>query len=278
MGNRTYDPPCHEKLSVSKDLTQTKVAIPSNWHDLRDAVQPRLDEDLRQLKLDHKRATRVLDREVPTLAGAFTGSPEYLARVLALRGAERAQSECYLLHEALPRLLAYGDETPKQAPTSAVSVLSYIALMRCLDRPLPDQAEGIEARWLRLIAPRPDRLNDFGVRTAALAAVAVGAVDLVPPLDGGGPLHPRSEPQKIAGANVAGFTRHLAEVVKGGGGIEAVEGPWWSFLRMFPLVWAARGVRWIDILWASMAVMVHFEKRPPAAVGIWLPKLIAELD
>jgi hypothetical protein len=253
-------------------------AIPSNWSQLRQAEKAKLDKSLGELKFEAELIPEILDREIPVLTRAFPGSAEYLARVFVIGGAELARSACYLADDALPRLLSHGDEPARRASAAAVGALSYVALMRCLDVKLPDAAKGVEARWLRVIAPKPDRLNDYNIRTAALAAVATGEVDLIPLLDGGGPLVPRTTSREIAGANVAGFTRHLAEVIKGGGGHAAVEAPWRSFLQMFPITVASKGVYWVDLVWVAMVMMVQFEKRPPSAVGTWLPKHVAELD
>lgn len=252
--------------------------IPANWPDLRESERARLDASLAELKFAANLAEKVLDRQVPILTRAFASSPDHLARILAIGGREMARASCVLAEKALPRLLSHGDEPARQAPASAVGALSYLMLMRCLDVPLPDTASDVEARWLRIIAPRPDLLNDYDVRSASLASAAVGEPELVPLLDGGGPLKPRAQSAQIAGANVPGFARHLAEVIKGGGGHDAVEGPWWGFLETFPIAIAAEGVRWIDLAWAALAMMVQFEKRPPSEVGKWLPDLVAELD
>lgn len=253
-------------------------AIPTDWPALRKAAASHIDEDVRDLEREASLATRVLEREVPTLTRAFNGSPDPLARVLAIEGAERARELCFLADKALPRLLAYGNEPPERAPASAVSVLSYVAILRCLDVALPEEAEPVQPEWLRIIAERPDLLDDDSLRTAGLAAVAVGKPDLVPSFDGGGPLEPRREEQGVAGMNVRGFTRHLAEAQQGEGGMDAVDTSWRNFVQSFPMSLAAEGASWADLVWASMAVMVHFEHRPASAVGTWLPKFISQLD
>lgn len=249
-----------------------------DWTRLREAARARLDDDLRALEFEARAARRVLEREVPTLTSAFNSAPEILARVLATSGAERARDLFHLADEALPRVLAFGDEPPARAPGGAVEVVNYLALMRSVGREPPQSAAGLEARWLRLLAPRPDLLNDFDVRTAALAAVAVGEHELVPGLAGGGPLVPRTEPRDVAGPNLPGLARHLAECVVGGGGSDSVEGAWWTFLEVFPHTLAGEGARWVDLVWVAVIMMVHFEQRPWAEVGTWLPKLVADLE
>lgn len=253
-------------------------AMPTDWPALRKAAAAHIDDDVRDLERDAARAARVLEREVPTLTRAFNGSPDPLARVLVIEGAEPARKLCFLADAALPRLLAYGNEPPERAPASAVSVLSYIAILRCLNVSLPDEAERIQPEWLRVIADRPDLLDDNSLRTAGFAAVAVGESDLVPSFDGGGPLEPRTKEQDITGTNVSGFTRHLAEVQKGGGGMDAIETSWRNFVKSFPISLASEGVNWADLVWASIAVMVHFEQRAVSAVSTWLPKFITQLD
>jgi hypothetical protein len=252
--------------------------VPRNWTQLREAVNARLEEDLRELKDEARRAALVLDRETPTLTAAFEGSPEYLARVFAVGGPNLARGACHLAAEALPRLLTHRDEPPGVAPTSAVSVLSYITMLRCLDVPLPPAAAGLEARWLPVIVSKPDQLTAYDARTAALAAVATGQVELVPALDEGGPLRPCRDAREVAGANVPGFTRQLAEAMAAGAGPDAVEGSWRAFLALFPLTVAADGVRWVDLVWAAVIIKVQFDRRPVGSVGIWLPALVKELD
>jgi hypothetical protein len=254
------------------------TAVPSNWSQLRAAHKDQLDKILARLRFEAELAEGVVDRELPILTGAFSGSAEYLAEVFVIDGADRARTANNLPRETLPALLGHGDEPVKEATAAAIGTLSYIALLRCLSVALPTTANGVEARWLRVAARQRRDLNDADIRTAALAAVAVGEVDLVRQFAGGGPLKARRTPREIAGPNVAGFTRHLAEVIKGGGGRDAVEEPWWSLLRMFPLTLASNGVQWVDLVWAAMAMMVQFEKQPAAEVGTWLPKLVADLD
>ncbi len=252
-------------------------SIPSTWTQLRAAAQAALDEDRHELERNARNARRLLDRPASVLAGLFGSPVDALARILPTSGDLIAREHVLVPAELLPRLLRHGDETAERAPASALSVISYVTLARCLDVSLPAEVAGLEARWLPLIARRPELRHEHTRRTAALAAVAVGVTELVPVLDGGAPLQPRASSRDIAGPNVAGFTRHLAEVLAGGGGAEAIEGPWRSFLAAFPLTLAADGVRWIDLVWAALAIMVRFENRPPAAVGTYLPVLVAEL-
>jgi len=252
--------------------------VPNNWRELRAAELARLDETLGELRFEADLVTKVLNRDVATLAAAFEGSPEYLARVFVVAGADRAAGAGYLAGEPLQRVVAHGDEPAEAAPASSVSVLSYMALMRCLGRKVPDQAAAVESRWLAIIAERPDLLNESDLRTAALAAVAASQADLVPQFVGGGALVPRNISRDVAGPNLPGFARHLAEVIKGGGGRDAVEEPWRTFLQAFPLTLASDGCRWVDLVWAATAIMVHFEQRPASDVGTWLPQLVQDLD
>lgn len=254
------------------------TGIPTNWTQLRAAEEARLDKTLSDLEAQAKLVSKVLDRGVPTLARAMRVSSELLARLLVIGGADRARSACFLADGALPRLLDRGDEPATAAPSSAVAVLSYAGIMRCVGVNLPANGADVESRWLRVVAQRPDLLNEPDLRTAALAAVAVGEPELVPEFTGGGALVARNTTRRIAGPNLPGFARHLAEVIEGGGGREAVEDPWRSFLQGFPLTLAEEGCRWIDLVWAAMAIMVHFEQRPASDVGTWLPRLVQDLD
>jgi hypothetical protein len=250
----------------------------ANWTELRAQANARLDTDLARLKAEGEGVMEVIDRAASTLTAAIDGSPEYLARVFAVGGTARARGACYLADEALPRLLAYGDEPPEVAPTSAVGVLSYVALLRCLEVALPPAAEGLESRWLPLIAAQPEVLTDFHRRHAAFAAVANGLVDLVPTIQQSGPLEPRRESRDVSGVDVDAFTRHLAEALAGGGGADAVERPWHAFLQAFPLTITASRADWMDLVWAGIVMMVRFEQRPIAEVGRWLPPFVGERD
>jgi len=252
--------------------------IASNWPELRRSAQAKRDDDVHVLERDGSFASKLLDRPAPALARVFVNSPEPLARLVVASGADVAKPHFHLLKDALPALLRHKDEAARSAPASALNVLSYVLLARCVDLSLPDETEDIEARWLGILAARPDLLNDFGIRTAALASVAVGEEALVPDWVGGGLLVPRSTPSDIAGPNVPGLARHLAEVIQGGGGVDAVEGSWWSFLSAFPLTLASDGVRWIDLVWAAFTMMVCFEGRTATDVGKWLPKLVGDLE
>ena len=252
--------------------------VPANWSELRAAAGAHLDEDEQELQAEARRAARVLDREIETVTARFQASPEYLSRLLVVGGADRARGACHLAPEALPRLLSFGDEPPAAAPLSALCALSYLTILRSLEVAVPDAATGVEARWLPIIAARPDLLTPFDRRTAGLAAVATGLVNLLPALDEGGPLATRSTGLTVAGANVAGFTRHLAEALARGEGADQVEDAWHAFVSMFPLTLAADGVQWVDLVWAATAIMVRFERRPIAEVGRWLPRFVGELD
>lgn len=252
--------------------------IPETWSELREAELAKLQEYQQELGFEADAAADVLGGPVPALARAFNGSPDYLARILVTSGAQTARQFCYLADDALPRLLAHGDEPAVVAPASAMSALSYVALMRCLSVPLPEAASGLEARWLTVVSAKPERLGDAGRRTAGLAAAAIGEVDVVPSFVGGGPLVPRKTPRDVVGVNIAGFTRHLAEVIKAGGGPGAVDGAWHSVLDAFPLTLASGGADWTDLVWAALALMVQIERKRPADVGTWLPELVASLD
>jgi hypothetical protein len=252
--------------------------VPNNWSQLRVAERARLDDTLRELDVGAGLVSRVLDRKVPVLARAFQGSVDHLARAFVIGGRDVARDAVHLSKDALPRVLAHGDEPPHAAPASSIHVLSYVALLRCLDLAVPDTARDLESRWLTIVAARPDLVDESGVRTAALACVAAGQIDLTPRFAGGGGLAPRKTSRHVAGPNILGLARHLAEVIKGGGGYEAVEEPWSNFLKMFPLTLASDGCRWVDLVWAAIAMMVHFEKRPVSEVGIWLPQLVKDLE
>src|SRR5687767_12588494 len=140
--------------------------VPNNWRELRAAELARLDETLGELRFEADLVAKVLNRDVATLAAAFEGSPDYLARVFVIAGAERAARTSYLGDAPLQRLVAHGDEAAEAAAASSVSVLSYMALMRCLGLKLPDQATSLESRWLAIIADHPDLLNESDIRTA----------------------------------------------------------------------------------------------------------------
>jgi hypothetical protein len=252
--------------------------IPATWPELREAEQSLLEDHLDELRSEADSAAEVLDEEVPALTSAFNESADYLARVFITGGAEVARASCYLADRALPRLLDHGEAPAVRAPASAMSALSYLALMRCLGVSPPKEAADVDVRWLNAVAAKPERLGDAGRRTAALASVACGEVDLVPQFVGGGPLVARKTSRVIAGPNIAGFTRHLAEVVKGGGTAQAVEDSWHGVLRVFPLTLASDGAAWTDLVWAALALMVRIEKKTPADVGVWLPRLVAELE
>lgn len=251
--------------------------IPENWTDLRAAARGRAADDAHVLGRDGAAASKLLDRPAPVLARVFGSAPDPLARLLATAGAGAARPHLYLLDQALPRLLGHGDAPAESAPMAALHVVSYVGLARCLDAAVPGAAEGLEARWLRILARKPELLDETGRHTAALAAVAVGETDVVPSLVGGGLLRPHTERRSIAGPNIAGLARYWAEVSAAGGGPEVVEDAWWSFLRAFPLTLAADGARWIDLVWAATAMMVRFEHRAQAEVATFLPRLIDEL-
>lgn len=263
--------------------------IPANWTQLRAAMLARRDDDIRELARNARNVARVLARPVPVLAGLFVAPTEVLAGVLAISGADAARDHFHLLDQALPGLLAHGDQVAISAPASAMAVISYVALARCAGVPgvagVGDAAHDLAARWLPILARHGAQRYEATRRTAALAAVAAGCEDLVPALDGGGPLVPRigrRDEGVIAGPNIAGFTRHLAELLAGSGSgeakVDAVEDDWWSVLHAFPLTLAADGVRWIDLVWAAEILMVRFEQRPASDVGVHLPAMILQLS
>lgn len=251
--------------------------VPATWAQLRSAESAQREARVGELSFEAELAAEVVTAVPATLAAAFEGSPHHLAPLFIVSGAEFARSACFLVTSALPHLLAHGDEVVHAAPASALEVLSYVAVLRALGVALPAEAEEIDRHWLPVLVMR-DLWRESDARTLALACVAAGKVDLAARVTGGGPLVPRTASREIAGANITGFTRHLAEVIKGDGQADAVEAPWQALLEMFPLTLASEGVRWVDLVWASLAIVARVEKRPPSAVATWLPALVAGLE
>lgn len=255
--------------------------IPTDWTQLCAAMLARREDDVGELERNARNAARVLDRPPSVLAGLFVAPIEVLAGMLAISGADAVRERFYLLDQALPRLLDHGDQVVISAPASAVAVVSYVTLARCAGLLPHERAHVPATRWLSTLAQHGAARYESTRRTLALAAVAAGREDLVPALDGGGPLVPGKSGRDggvIAGPNLAGFTRRLAEVLadRGAGAprLDAVEADWGSVLRAFPLTLAADGVRWIDLVLAAEILMVRFEQRPASDVGVELPAMI----
>jgi hypothetical protein len=79
-----------------------------------------------------------------------------------------------------------------------------------------------------------------------------------------------------AGANVAGLARYFAELKASGGRPDATDPCFVAFLKAFPLVRAADGARFVDLVWAGSVVAGEAGSGP--ALGAALRALVRDLD
>ncbi len=252
------------------------MPVAENWTQLREKMRARVDSDLRSLARSEGSVAALADDGDGAWLGAFSGIGETASRCLLLAGPDVVRTHLRL-DPLLEKLLEAGDPPSDAAAVELMAVIDYVAVARCVDHPLPGTATGLEARWFPQVVAQPP-LYEAPRRRCAFAATAIGAPEAVPVFDQGARLKARSTTQTIVPMNTLGFARHLAECALGGGGLDSVTEPWAGYLRVFPIALAADGASWMDLFWAATSIMVRFEKRAPADVATWLPKLVTELD
>lgn len=250
--------------------------IPVTWPKLVPDSQPSARYTLTVVKdLHESMASTTAGR---LRSDEFLGIDNALARVAIILGPSEALPALSLFNQFLgPAVEELGQKIKKGHLVSAISILNYVVVATCCASDLPGQATALEAVWLPRIAQCKRDLTESESKHMAFAALASGALDLVPTFIGGGALPQRFRPGETFQFNTQGFVRYMAVAMLSRAKAEDIEPAWRDFLDCFPRKLASETLDWVDLMWAARTMMMHFEHRPVAVVAENLHKLVISL-
>jgi hypothetical protein len=251
------------------------ATVPASWSELIAKVVSNRDRSFRSVEKD---AAWLQSESEDSLAIALIGPSWSLARLSVTLG----PTECAPaftrfdsnLEAAIELVEARG--LNNQFP-GAVVVLQYINNARCAGLAVPESAVGAEAKWLPALAPYQSQMSDKDSYTMALAALALGAFDLVPTFSGGGSLPASIEPGQKFQFNVQKLIRYMAAAAVQGAKVDDVSPAFREFVLTFPFKLGAKSLDWTDLLYAARAYYVHFERRPAETVAQTLHELVTSI-
>jgi hypothetical protein len=236
--------------------------VATTWAQL--LQKPDVDQDLEFLE-EHAESMAPTDRSI----GTDFGEPaEVLAELAVVLGPDECKDEFARFAPFVPAAMkeVAGDVVKRQV--NAIEFMRYLNVAACCDVELQDSSQ-VEARLLPQFKIRWGRaaLGEERELTVAFAALAAGAIDLVPIYADGGPLAATIQPGEKFGFNVQAFIRYLATASAQKARAQDVRPAWLDFFASFPLKLAAGTLEWVHLLYAARSYYVHFENRPVAMVA-----------
>jgi hypothetical protein len=256
--------------------SNSEQSIPVTWSELVPDSQPSATHTLTAVKdLHESMASTAAGR---LISDEFLGLANALARVAIILGPSEALSAVSLFNRFLGSAIEeLSPEVKKGHVVSAISMLNYAVVAACCASDLPEQATTLEAVWLPQIAKYKHDLTESESKYMAFAALASGALDLVPTFIGGGALPQRFRPGETFQFNTQGFVRYIAVAMLSGTKVEDIEPAWRDFLDCFPRKLASETLDWVDLMWAARTMMEHFEHQPVTVVAENLHRLVISL-
>jgi len=251
-------------------------SIPVTWPELVADSQPIAHHSLEAVRDIHE----LMASTKPNcpVSGYFQALAETFAKAAIVLGSEKALRSFSAFDEFLQRAVdEFIPEIKKGHSLSAIGLLNYLNVCVSCGIAVSARLTEIEADWLSQTAKHKRDLTESESRHIAFAALAIGALDLVPTFIGGGALSQRFRPGETFQFNTQGFVRYIAVAILSGAKAEDIEPAWRDFLDCFPRKLASETLDWVDLMWAARTMMEHFEHQPVTVVAENLHKLVVSL-
>jgi hypothetical protein len=251
-------------------------SIPVTWPELVADSQPVAHHSLEAVKDIHELMASAEPKR--PVSGYFQALAETFAKAAILLGSEKALRSFSSFDEFLQRAVdEFIPEIRKGHSFSAIGLLNYLNVCVCCGIAVSARFTEAEAGWLAQIAKHKRDLTESELRHLAFAALAGGALDLVPTFIGGGTLPQRFTPGETFQFNTQGFVRYIAVAMLSSAKAEDIEPAWRDFQECFPRKLASETLDWVDLMWAARTMMEHFEHQPVTVVADNLHKLVTSL-
>ena len=250
-------------------------AVPASWSELIAKIISKRDRSFLSLEKD---AAQLRTTDAEWLAVDLDAPARSLARLSVALGPAACASAFALFDSSLQAAIkALAARSFSDEWLGALAVLQYINSARCAGVAVPESARSAEAKWLPELVPYLGRMSEKESYKVALAALSLGAFELVPTFLGGGPLPASIEPGQKFQFNVEKFIRYMAAAAVRGAKVDEVSPAFREFVLTFPFKLGAESLDWSDLLYAARAYYVHFERRPVETVAQTLHELVTSI-
>lgn len=272
----------------------TKKDIPVTWSDLLERNARSLDmslESLRYLPEDAEEDAELLASESGSDAGDGTpyastllGISSIISQAAVSRGSSRLSEFVNPLIPVFEK--AVEELTGRVTNSNRAQVTSIITMRNALIccEPKGNESRVIDvaddsqvATWLEGLARFAKRLTDWELRNSAIAAIEIGATDMIPTFLAGGNLPPSVSSGETFQFNTTGLLRYLAVARTTGVGLEVVMPALNDFIESFPYKLAADSLDWDELLYVGRIAFSIIANEPASSVSDTMHAVISSM-